>query len=335
MFNVLLRYFKTFKTEVDPGMLIRLILVGFLIILIVSSVIIKIEPEHFSNFGDAFWWSIVTATTVGYGDFFPTSLWGRTAGVILMFLGIGLFGAITATVTDLFIKLQNRRELGQLEAEYNNHILICGWNKKAKEIITQIINESIKNRQMVLVTNNIDRDPLPNNDLTHFIKGSIGDKEALLRAGVKRARTAIILNEDEDDATTVLGVLNVKELNPDIYTVAEISNPQNKTHMENASVNEVIVHNDINSRIMVRTALYNGVSNVISELLDNDYGNEIYIKEVEEDDLGEAYVDLLTKYKVQRDITLLGIKRDEKTLLNLHNTEKIKKDDQLIYVAKS
>lgn len=50
------------------------------------------------SFGDAVWWACVTATTTGYGDFAPVTVWGRIIGVILMFGGVALAGIITATL---------------------------------------------------------------------------------------------------------------------------------------------------------------------------------------------------------------------------------------------
>jgi voltage-gated potassium channel len=52
---------------------------------------------------DALWWGVVTLTTVGYGDVYPVTPEGRLAASVLMLLGIGLFGAITATITSFLI----------------------------------------------------------------------------------------------------------------------------------------------------------------------------------------------------------------------------------------
>jgi len=57
------------------------------------------------SFGDALWWSIVTATTVGYGDVSPQTMEGRIIAVVLMLTGIGVIGIFTATVANFFFHM--------------------------------------------------------------------------------------------------------------------------------------------------------------------------------------------------------------------------------------
>ena len=57
------------------------------------------QGANILNFGDALWWACTTVTTVGYGDYFPVTTTGRVVAVGLMLVGIGLVGAVTATVT--------------------------------------------------------------------------------------------------------------------------------------------------------------------------------------------------------------------------------------------
>lgn len=57
------------------------------------------EPAEFPTYWDAVWWAVVTAFTVGYGDYAPESTAGRVIGIFLMLLGIGLIGTLAGTLS--------------------------------------------------------------------------------------------------------------------------------------------------------------------------------------------------------------------------------------------
>ncbi|WP_325064751.1 ion transporter [Limosilactobacillus balticus] len=73
--------------------------ISLTVILIASSLYCISEKVSFST---ALWWSITTATTVGYGDVSPTTGLGKTAAILLMFLGIGFIGMLTSSLTNFF-----------------------------------------------------------------------------------------------------------------------------------------------------------------------------------------------------------------------------------------
>jgi voltage-gated potassium channel Kch len=91
-----------------------LLTVGFLVLCVLefgSLSVLRAEivsPDaNITNAGDAIWWTFVTITTVGYGDRFPVTNWGRLIGVLVMVAGVGLFGTLSGFLANSFLSPPN------------------------------------------------------------------------------------------------------------------------------------------------------------------------------------------------------------------------------------
>lgn len=100
----LFRYMRAMRLFVSS---MRDVLDVLLVVLISITIIITItghlvyyaEPETFANAFEGSWWSLVTMTTVGYGDVVPQSTLGRVGAAVLMFVGISMFALLTGTIS--------------------------------------------------------------------------------------------------------------------------------------------------------------------------------------------------------------------------------------------
>ena len=97
---------------------------GFNYVLVVAAVTIGLgatgiyiveKGQTVNSVADALWWSVVTVTTVGYGDVSPVTGEGRLIAVVLMFVGIGVISAFTATIASFFVGQDQEKETNAIE----------------------------------------------------------------------------------------------------------------------------------------------------------------------------------------------------------------------------
>ena len=115
--KILLKYLlknRTQNTLVSVGAISCMVAMGG------SMAILRLEQAiptgNIKTPSDALWWSIVTITTVGYGDRYPVSDGGRVVAAILMIVGVALFGTFTGFVASLFVEPDIKREENEVHA---------------------------------------------------------------------------------------------------------------------------------------------------------------------------------------------------------------------------
>lgn len=108
---------STFSGVLKTNGLAYVVMVTFGIVLIGAFGIMAFE-DNMQTFGDALWWSLVTTTTVGYGDISPESTGGRVLAGLLMIVGIGFLGMVTGSVATYFVD-----RLSKKECEVNNSVM--------------------------------------------------------------------------------------------------------------------------------------------------------------------------------------------------------------------
>lgn len=328
---------RRFLNYVVREKLHRIFLVVFLVIFFGSLAFALVEKDK--NLIGALWWAVVTVTTVGYGDITPTTVAGKIIGVIIMFLGIGLAGVLTATLAGFFIEEREMERKGIRDVLQNDHFIICGWSSRAEEIYEELrADEKTKDFPIVVIAP-LDESPKPDDPLFYFVQGE-PDKDTLNKANAGKANTIIVLLDETiepyaQDAKVILTTLTIKTLYPNVYVCAEIGSAENLEHCRNAKADEVIVSGEIGAKLLVQAALDHGVTELVSELLSNRYGNEIYIIDTPKELINKSFLDATIFLKKNYDILCVGIKDTEKNLSisNPSSDYVLKKGDKLFVIS--
>jgi voltage-gated potassium channel len=120
----------TQRSQVSTRYKVTTYVVGTSVLVVLLAGLAVLDAEsgqpgaNISSPGEAFWWSVVTVTTVGYGDFYPVTATGRIVAVLLMATGIALLGVITANVAAWFVERFNETgEQAQREQDRLDQIL--------------------------------------------------------------------------------------------------------------------------------------------------------------------------------------------------------------------
>jgi voltage-gated potassium channel len=330
LFFVFFRKYARFMRKENLG---RLIAVTLCILAVGTLGMVVLEKE---SVRDALWWSFVTVTTVGYGDIFPETTGGRVVGVIVMIFGIGFLGMFTATIASIFVEKRIRQDRGLKPLkDLKDHILLCGWNYSASEVISEIHADD-KEKDIVIVAN-LDENPI-DADHVYFVRGDPADMDKLGMACFSTASTAIVLHDESTpgnsrDGQGILTVLAIKHNRPDMYVCVQILDENNVEHCHRAGADEVIVTGGLTAKLLGQATLDHGVTRIVSELLSNKYGNQLYKIKCPEKYVGSTFKSVLADFKDNYEGIIMGIEKIDQFLTNPGGDVVLGKEDYLILIA--
>jgi voltage-gated potassium channel len=172
----------------------------------------------------------------------------------------------------------------------------------------------------------------------YFVRGDSTNSEDLQRAGIEEAAAAIVfpLEQTNDaDMHSILTVMAIESIAPGVRTVAEVINPAHVDHFQQAHADEILVTSRVASRLLARSALYPGLSNVVTDIVSGGTGSELYRVHLPDDYCGLSVDDLSTRLRGEHQATLLAISRGGQTWVNPPAEFKLQPMDDALVVAES
>jgi voltage-gated potassium channel len=221
-----------------------------LIVLILASTLLIMKFENLSLL-DAFYFVIVTITTVGYGDITPATTEGRIVSLVLIIFGVFSVLAIIPVISSHLIQRGISRTLGIAGIKrLKDHIIIFKYNDLAEQAIQEIKSYGIP---FIVIEDDAEvLRKLQELDLP-FVAGDATD-ERILRKASADAALGIILTSRKD-AENAFVAMAAKELNPSLIAAARLEKPEDAKLLKRAGIDYLVDPREAALNLLVRSVL--------------------------------------------------------------------------------
>ena len=202
----------------DDQRKLKFILCAFILLLVVGVVGYSLLLDV--GWIDALYMTVITISTVGFGEVGARSTGSEIFSVFMIFLGVGVVGYTFTTVVAMFVEgkvrdLWKGSKMDRKIAALKGHYIICGSGELAEVIIEKFVHEGL---DFVVVTDKRpDLDDYSMHDIL-VVEGQSTEESVLLHAGIEHAKGLISTLDTEVD--NIVTVLTAKSLNPGVYIIA-------------------------------------------------------------------------------------------------------------------
>jgi voltage-gated potassium channel len=214
--------------------------VVLLITIVGTSGYLWLGREHGANLVDAFYMTIITITTIGYGEVIPLDDAGRLFTALIAVTGVGAMFYTMTTVMDYLVmyRLADPQGLRKMQTQIekiHHHIVIAGLGRVGRQAAQEL---QVAEVPFVIID---PRDDMLNFAIQHeylMIKGDATDDTVLESAGIRHAKGLIVTSAD--DASNLYIVLSARALNPNLFIVSRAVDDSSVPKLMRAGANRAI-----------------------------------------------------------------------------------------------
>lgn len=228
---------------------------------------------------DAIYYTTVSLSTTGYGDITPVTQTARLINAIVITpLRVAFLVLLIGTTLEVLAS-QGREmfRIARWRRHMNEHVVVVGFGTKGRSAIDTLVNNGQPKEKIVVVDPDAGAIQEANDAGLTVVVGDATRRDVLRRAGVAYA-SQIIITTDRDDST-VLSVLNARQLNPQAYVVAAVREGDNVSLVRQSGANAVVTSSDAVGRLLGLSSVSPALGSVIEDLL--TYGNGLEVAERE------------------------------------------------------
>lgn len=295
------------------------IITGFIVYFILILMLIYVEKDSqqsaITDLQNAIWYSIVTLTTVGYGDLFPSTIYGRAIGYIFILSSLGIYGLLIGQFTNLMATIQENKKLGYNGTNFTGHAVIIGWNDFGKMVMDQLRGVG---KKVAIVTNareDIDHIKEQYSKDIFTLYSDYTSFELLKKTNIEHS-SIVFVNLDNDTEKLVY-ILNLKKYYPNLEYVVTLDNGDLKHTFLSAGVTNTISKHEISSKLLASYMFEPDVATYSESIMsfakgDGDYDIKQMLITHDNPYLGKPYQEVFFDLKTKYNTVLIGITKRDK-----------------------
>jgi voltage-gated potassium channel len=232
------------------------------------------------DFLDALYMTVITLSTVGFGETRALSVNGRIFTIILILLGVSTVAYTFSSVGEYILNVRvgprvRERRMMRAISKFENHFVICGFGRVGRSAYDSLLEAK---HQVVIIEKESERAQETLDMGLTVVLGDATSDETLRQAGIEKASGFMVCGGNDSDNLFI--VLSAKSLNPDLFIVCRSVNPENEAKMRRAGADRVVSPYKIGGRHMANLLSRPHVTDFL-DVVTLDSGLELWLEELQ------------------------------------------------------
>jgi voltage-gated potassium channel len=272
----------------------------------------KYQNPQFNTIWDTLWFSLVTLSSVGYGDKVPISWEGKVIALIFIFLSVGFLGYLYSQIINFFSMFSTQNKAGQFGTRFTNHTVIIGWDDFGQSVADKLIE---KLEKVLIVVDDSDQVELIYQSYTKdevFVLFSEFDNWDQLRNLANLDKAQMLFINLKSDTEKLVYAIDLRQNFTDLKVILIIDNSNLASTFSSIGIEYALAKNDIAAKMLVDYVIEPEVAKYNKDLLNfHEENNGLDLVEFEllkkHRYIGKMYNQVFLELKNEFNVILVGV----------------------------